>query len=87
MRIVIETDHSDTTATTVAATASQADPDVLDGGPAPAALLRQFGRIEHAHNAADAGEAPEAIEAIEGGAAPPNPLRQGAEAAVQQNEE
>jgi len=79
MRITIEDDHPDRTEP---ATAVAAGFDALDGGPAPVAELRRTGRVPNG----DEEDALVPAEASEGGAAPLNPLRHGAEVAAAQDE-
>jgi hypothetical protein len=94
MRIVIETSQEDDRPGTPRAAETEVGTMVLDGGPAPAALLRRLGRIPEA-KAEEAGTgttaAPEAGAAgvtapeIEGEEAPLNPLRYGAAVASQRD--
>ena len=92
MRIVIDTDQpdegqgpSEIAVTQMAGTQSAGA--ALDGGPAPVALMRQFGRIPEA--TAETTEAPAAWgEAAPGesGETPPNPLRHGAAVAMERQQ-
>ena len=100
MRIVIETDQPDEGQSSTRAARAQRQAVVLDGGPAPAALLRRFGRIpqdqaETAGGGAGPAEAAQtqavtagpAREAeSEGGEVNLNPLRYGAAVATQRRE-
>jgi hypothetical protein len=92
MRIVIETDSADDGQGTSRAAETAQGSQTLDGGPAPAALLRRFGRIPHAeaHNkdaqTAASGEAGAAAADSEGGQSGLNPLRHGEAIATQRPE-
>jgi hypothetical protein len=79
MRITIEDDHPDRTEPSTAVAAGF---EALDGGPAPVAELRRTGRVPDG----DEHEVLVSPEASEGGAAPLNPLRHGAEVAAAQDE-
>ena len=92
MRIVIDTSQpdegQDPSQVAVAQMAgTQGAGAALDGGPAPVALLRQFGRIPEAVAETTEVEAREGGVAeggvAEGGEVPLNPLRQGAAAAME----
>jgi hypothetical protein len=84
MRIVIETDEPDEGQGTTRVAATERVAVVLDGGPAPAALLRQFGRIPEAQAETAAAEAVvERTPESEGGEMAPNPLRHGESVATQ----
>ena len=80
MRIVIDTDHPENSASSATPAAGF---EALDGGPAPVAELRRTGRVPE--RAAE-DETP-AAAADEGGQAPPNPLRRGAEVAAAGDEQ
>jgi hypothetical protein len=80
MRIVIETDqHADELKSVTAATAEAAGAaTIIDGGPAPAALLRQFGRVTEPTGAqVDEEEGAGAAAHDEMVEEPLNPLRRG----------
>jgi hypothetical protein len=76
MRIVIETDPSDEGRSTTQAAERQRGDLVLDGGPAPTALLRRFGRLPEARAEAEGEEPGESAQAVL------NPLRHGAAVAA-----
>lgn len=92
MRIVIDTNQPDEgqgpsqiAVTQMAETQSAGA--ALDGGPAPVALMRQFGRIPEA--TAETTEAPAAggeTAPGESGETPLNPLRHGAAAAMERQQ-
>jgi len=92
MRIVIETDDADDGQDRNRAVETERGAQTLDGGPAPAALLRQFGRIPETepHTAgaqpAATGEAGAVAADSEGGQARLNPLRHGEAVATQRPE-
>lgn len=80
MRIVIETDqHTDELKSVTTQTAeTAASATIIDGGPAPAALLRQFGRVTESSGAQvdeEEGAGPAAYE--ETPMESLNPLRRG----------
>jgi hypothetical protein len=77
MRIVIETDPQSDNVRSITTDASAEAITILEGGPAPAMLLRQFGRVPPAETFEDesGGQAPESRDH------PLNPLRSGAAAA------
>lgn len=84
MRIVIETDQPDEGQGTTRVGATERVAVVLDGGPAPTALLRRFGRIPEAQAETAAAEAAVGREPeSEGGEMTPNPLRYGEAVATQ----
>ena len=60
MRIVIDTDQPDDGRGTTRVAETERGAVDLDGGPAPAALLRRFGRIPEVHAEIAAPEAAEA---------------------------
>jgi hypothetical protein len=92
MRIVIDTDQPDEgqdprqiAVTQMAGTQSAGT--ALDGGPAPVALMRRFGRIPEATaETAEAETAGGEAAPGESGEAPPNPLRHGAAAAMERQQ-
>jgi len=98
MRIIIETDQPDDSQGPSRPAETQRETmTTLDGGPAPAALLRQFGRIpdtqaqtqepDQATTSAQAEARPGSEPGeTEGGEAKPNPLRHGAAVAAQRCE-
>jgi hypothetical protein len=84
MRIVIETDQPDEGQGTTRLATTEHVAVVLDGGPAPAALLRRFGRIPEAQAEIAAAEAAvDRTAESEGGEMTPNPLRYGEAVATQ----
>jgi len=89
MRIVIETDGADDGPGANRAADTERGALTLDGGPAPAALLRQFGRIPEAEahtagaQAAATGEPGTVAADSEGGEERLNPLRHGEGVATQ----
>lgn len=87
MRIVIDTDQPDEGRGTTRVAETERGAVDLDGGPAPAALLRRFGRIPEVHAEIAAPEAAEArAPESEGGEMTPNPLRHGEAVAMQRHE-
>ena len=91
MRIVIDTDQPDEgqgpsqiAVTQMAGTQSAGA--ALDGGPAPVALVRRFGRIPEATAETAEAAAGEAGPG-ESGEAPPNPLRRGAAVAMERQQD
>jgi len=103
MRIVIETDQPDDSQgpSRLSSETPRETVVTLDGGPAPAALLRQFGRIPQpqaptqisaqartpAQSESHPGTEPESTSGeTEGGEAKLNPLRHGAALAAQRPE-
>lgn len=86
MRIVIEHDQPDEGQGTASTGATQTTPAVFDGGPAPAALLRQFGRLPEAGEQAHphAGVRPDDRD---GGEMTQNPLRRGESIATEHRNE
>jgi hypothetical protein len=96
MRIVIETtDQPEPNQANLAIVQTQRAAEVRDGGPAPAALLRRFGRIPEAFAAqesattadpARADRLEDELSESDGGAAKLNPLRHGAAVAAQRQD-
>ena len=97
MRIIIETDQPDESQRPSRPAETQRGTMTLDGGPAPAALLRQFGRIpdtqaqtqepDQATTSTQGETRPESEPAeTEGRQEQPNPLRHGAAVAAQGHE-
>jgi hypothetical protein len=87
MRIVIDTDQPDEGQGTTRVAGTEHGGVDLDGGPAPAALLRRFGRIPAVHAEIAAPEAAEArAPESEGGEMIANPLRHGEAVAMQRHD-
>jgi hypothetical protein len=84
MRIVIDIEEPDEGRGRAMTAATERAPVVLDGGPAPAALLRRFGRIpELPPESAETRGDIERPDDSEGGEMAPNPLRYGESIATQ----
>lgn len=87
MRIVIDTEGPDEGQAPATTATSKSAPVVFDGGPAPAALLRRFGRIPDALEPVKTMGGREPSEDSEGGEMVQNPLRLGESMARQRQRE